>query len=171
MPASSYSRSPALRIRVAPEEVAFWHWPLRDRGPGAWLALAIVFGLTALAYALSGSRPMTGLTLVSLLLASWRNWLPVWFEIGPAGITQQVLWLRRRWAWTAIQHHQIGLYGVLLLPDAVVTRLSPLRGLYLHWGRHRGPVLANIEYYLQSWTADQAVGGRDSTQLMQRPPA
>jgi hypothetical protein len=48
----------------------------------------------------------------------------------------------------------------MLLPDAVVVPLSPLRGLYLPWGLQKDRVLANIEYYLASWTNSQTTTSR-----------
>jgi hypothetical protein len=111
----------------------------------------------------SGSIAMGCLVGGTLLVTSWRSWLPVAFEIGPSGVTQIVGWRKRRIPWTAILQYQVCLHGVLLLPDAVVTRLSPLRGIYLPWGRQRQEVLANFEYYLQSWAAGRS-GRRDSTQ-------
>lgn len=166
MPLSNHSQpDPSMRIRVAPEEIAFWHWPLRDRGLGAWLALAVPFVVGGFAAWMS-SPAMGWLTFGALLLVSWRNWLPVWFEVGPSGVTQQVFWRRRRIPWIGILHYHVGLHGVLLFPDAVLTRLSPLRGLYLHWGKNRQAVLANFEYYLQSW-GSRTAAGYDSTRLQQ----
>ena len=62
--------------------------------------------------------------------------------------------------WTAILNYQVFSRGVLLLPDAVATPLSPLRGLFLPWGSQKERVLDNIEYYLASWTASQTTTTR-----------
>jgi hypothetical protein len=139
------------------------HWALRDRGWSAWIPLvgAVVLGL--LSRWVSGNIVVGLVAAGAVLIAGWRSWIPLTFEIGPSGVTQIVLGRKRRIPWTSILNYQVCLRGVLLLPDAVVTRLSPLRGLYLPWGRQRQEVLANFEYYLQSWAAGRS-GRRDSTQ-------
>ena len=170
MPASSHSRSDlGLRIRVAPEEVEYWHWPLKDSGPSSWVTLAIVV-VTPIAMGwLSESLAVCFLTLACLMLASWRTWLPIGVVVGASGVTQTVLGRRQRIPWTAIRHYEIGQHGVLMLPDEFRNQFSPLRGIYLHWGRHRAEVLANFEYYLQSWSAGRDPGN-ESTNLMQPAP-
>jgi len=155
---------------VAPEEVSYWHWPLKDGGWGSWMTLAIVI-LTPLFVAwMAESLAMGAFTLVCLLASSWRTWLPIWVTIGPAGVDQTVLGRRRRIAWLAIRRYEMGPHGILLLPDAVVNQFSALRGIYLHWGRHRTQVLANFEYYLQTWTGD-CDPGNESTNLASPPAA
>jgi hypothetical protein len=170
MPASHHSSSDhGLHIRVAPEEVAYWHWPLRDSGWGGWFTMGIVFGLPVLGGWASESVAMGLLTLVSLLIVSWQTWLPMWVEIGPSGVTRQALGRRHRIPWTAIMHYEVCLYGVLMLPDAAVTRISALRGFYLHWGKHRTEVLACFEYYLHDWAGSQTTGN-ESTEMLQNGP-
>ena len=83
-----------------------------------------------------------------LAITLWRTWLPVRYQIGGGGIVQVALGRRRRIPWTAILRYEVRPGGVLLLPDAIVTPLSPLRGLYLPWGGQREAVLASCEYYL-----------------------
>ena len=58
---------------------------------------------------------------------------------------------KRRIPWSAIRTFEVRSDGALLVPDSVVTPLSPLRGLYLHWGDQREAVLASLEYYVHGW--------------------
>jgi hypothetical protein len=90
------------------------------------------------------------LSAAGLLVTLWRTWLPVSYELGVSGITQRVLGRQRRIAWPAIRGYQVGANGVLLVPDAQITPLAPLRGLYLPWldRRDREKVLASLEYHL-----------------------
>lgn len=163
MPASSHSRSDlGLRIRVAPEEVVYRVWPLREAGWGGWVTIGIVIGTSLLALWAARSVPMAILTLVSLLTVTWQTWLPTSVQIGPSGVLLSTLGRCRRIPWTAIRHYEIGLHGILLSPDVVQNHFSPLRGLFLHWGRHRAEVLANFEYYLQGWKGARQLSG-DST--------
>jgi hypothetical protein len=85
-----------------------------------------------------------------LALTLWRTLLPVTFEIGVSGVTQVVVGRRRRISWPAIRGYEVRGNGVVLVPDAEITPLSPLRGLYIPWLDQRDRVLAAVEYYLQS---------------------
>ena len=152
MPASSHSRSDlALRIRVAPEEISYRSWPLREGDRGAWITMGVIVATTLLALWVAESLAMAALTLGSLLAVSWQTWLPTSVQIGPAGIQLSTLGRRRRIPWTSIRHYEIGRHGLLLSPDVAQNAFSPLRGLYLPWAGQRSQVLANFEFYLQSW--------------------
>ena len=151
---------PPLRIRVAPEEVTVRFWGLRDEPLGTWLRVVIGGGAAALVGKYLGNEWWGWGMAALILLTLWRSLLPLRFEIGPHGITQFVFGRKTRILWTSILHYQTFSRGVLLLPDAAVTPLSPLRGLFLPWGSQKEPVLANIEYYLASWTTSQSTTSR-----------
>jgi hypothetical protein len=144
-----------LRIRVAPEEVTVRFWGLRDEPLGTWLRMILGAAVSLGVGSFLGSEWYGWGMLVLVLITLWRTWIPLRFEIGPQGITQVVLARRTRILWTSILNYRIYSRGVLLLPDAAVTPLSPLRGLFLPWGSQRERVVANIEYYLASWAASQ----------------
>jgi hypothetical protein len=153
MPASSVQpREPAQRVRVAPEEVTLQVWPLWQQPFSSLLALALAAGASWL-LAWSSDRPWWGvLAAAGLLVTLWRMWLPVSYELGVSGITQRAIGRQRRIAWPAIRGYQVRGEGVLLVPDAQIAPLSPLRGLYLPWPnqREREKVLACLEYHLAS---------------------
>ena len=155
MPSSArHPRETGLRIRVAPEEVRLTDWPLRQRPFSSFVALALVGGASWLVGWAAQRWEVGAVAALVMAVTLWRTWLPVRYEIGGGGIVQVLFgrW-RRRIPWTAILQYEIRSDGVLLLPDAVSTPLSPLRGLYLHWGDQREELLANLDYYLQSWHA------------------
>lgn len=157
-------KSVSLHIRVAPEEITLWQWPLRDRGLGAWLAMAAPL-LAGLLIAWRFEQWWAGVPVgVIGYIALWRNWLPVQVTLNATGIQERCLGFERRINWTAIRSYEIRRHGVLLFPDERLTRVAPLRGLYLHWGRHREEVLEVVEYYLQAW----AGSAPPSTHAMQR---
>jgi hypothetical protein len=145
------TRDSSFRIRVAPEELTIRDWPLIERPFGSLAAIGLAGGLSWLVAWAAGSPLLGGAVGGLLAITLWRTWLPVRYTLGGSGIAQQVLFWRRLIPWTAIQRHQLHRDGVLLAPDAELTALSPLRGLYLHWGRRQQEVLAHLEYYLQSW--------------------
>lgn len=145
-----------LRIRVAPEEATVRFWGLRDEPLATWLRIILGAAASGAVGSFLGSEWYGWGMLVVVLLTLWRTWIPLRFEIGPPGITQVVLRRRTRIPWTSILNYRICSRGVLLLPDAAVAPLSPLRGLYLPWGSQREQVIANIEYYLASWATSQS---------------
>ena len=149
-----------LRIRVAPEEVTVRYWGLRDEPLGTWLRVILGAGAAAAVGRFLGNEWWGWGTLALVLITLWRNLVPLRFEIGPHGVTQIVLGRQTRILWTSILNYQVYSRGVLLLPDAAVAPLSPLRGLFLPWGLQKERVLSNIEYYLTSWTASQTTTSR-----------
>ncbi len=152
------ARNSSLQIRIAPEDVTLRDWPLVDRPAGSLAALGLAAAVSLLAGWTANSLLIGGLVALAMAAISWRTWLPVWYELSGSGVTQVVFRWRRRIAWTAIRRHEIRAGGVLLVPDRVLTPLSPLRGLLLHWGRHKSEVLAHLDYYLQSWNHGGSTG-------------
>lgn len=153
MPSSiRHPRDSGLRIRVAPEDVTLVDWPLRQRPASSLVALGLAGGGSWLVGWATQRWEYGALAAVVLAITLWRTWLPVRYILNSSGITQVLFgrW-KRRVPWTAIGAYKIRTDGVLLVPDAVVTPLSPLRGLYLHWGHRREAVLASLEYYVHGW--------------------
>jgi hypothetical protein len=160
------TRDSGLRIRVAPEDVIIRDWPLVQRPGGAIAALALAAAASCLVGWQTARWELGAAAGAALALILWRTWLPVRYELGSGGIVRVVLGRRLRIPWTAIPRYELREDGVLLLPDAVATPLSSLRGLYLHWGRQKEPVLAALDYYLGNWGFTL----RHST-AHERPPA
>ena len=151
--------SAPLRIRVAPEDLVLNIWGLRDLGWFGWLNLILAMAVSYGVSWLTGWPAAGAGVLIVLVLTLWRFWLPMRFELGSQGITQSVLGRTSRIPWTVIRNYQVRTRGVLLYPDAVLTPLSPMRGLYLPWGRHKEHVLSHVEYYLSTWTqAERSTG-------------
>jgi hypothetical protein len=157
MPSSSRAqRENSPQPRMAPEELTFSDWPLRDRPLASFLALAITAGVIWVAVWTTHSPAAGALVGVLLGLTLWRMWLPVWYQLGAGGITQSVLGRERRIPWTAIRGHERRSDGVILLPDVGKAQLGALCGLYLHWGSQREAVLAHLDYYLTPRTRSPA---------------
>jgi len=103
---------------------------------------------TLVAWRVSQSAPMGGVCLGVLFVASWRMWIPISFEFSSKGVSQSVFGWQRRVPWTQIARCEIRRQGVLLLADAELTPLSPLRGVFVRWNRQREEVLGAIDYFL-----------------------
>jgi hypothetical protein len=152
MPSSArHPRDSGLRIRVAPEEVSLVDWPLVQRPVSSLLALALAGGVSWLV-GWTMRWEWGAIAAAALAVTLWRTWLPVRFDLNSGGVSQIIFerW-KRRIPWSAIRAFEVRSDGVLLVPDSAITPLSPLRGLYLHWGDQREAVLASLEYYVHGW--------------------
>jgi hypothetical protein len=145
---SSGSRKHPIRP-TEPLPVLRWRsWPLREDLLAA-LILLIILAVIGL-----GVRWLTGRTELGLLascvflVAMWRYFLPVSFELNSDGVNQWVLGRHRRIPWKLIRQYKVCSRGVLLLPHADYRPVDALRGLYLPWGEHRDEVLTYLRHYL-----------------------
>lgn len=124
-------------------------WTARDKPLLATLVLAAFGGLAVVGATLSESVAMGCLSFGALVLSAWRLWVPVSYEIGPRGITQELLRRQRLIRWSDVGRCELRPYGVLLLPDSEVATHSVLRGLYIHcYAREK--LLETVEYYLSA---------------------
>jgi hypothetical protein len=90
------------------------------------------------------------ITVLALMAASWRLWIPVRFEFGSKGILQTALGRPRRIAWGEFARYEVRRQGVLLLADPQTSPLAALRGLFIRFNQQREPLLETIEFFLNS---------------------
>lgn len=148
----SSGQKPAVMRRVAPPPLRWRSWPMEEGGPTAWLLTAAMLSLTALVGWVMASAAWALLACGLLALACWRYFVPVYFEITPQGIVQEVLGRRQRIAWRSIANFEVCREGLFLSGDVCC---AALRGLYLPWGRHRAEVLALMHHHLQQFHPDE----------------
>lgn len=132
-----------------PPPVRWRSWPLRD---DVLRAVLLVIGLLLVAGGLawlSGAAYLGALAMAALLVALWRFFLPVVFELSGEGVSQRLFGRPRLIPWRAVRRYEVRRAGVLLLPDENRSPLAPLRGLYLPWTTHRDEVLAHVGHYLE----------------------
>lgn len=138
-----------LSFTQAPPAPIQWRsWPAREH---ALRTLLTVLGLLMAAVVIQwvAGRPyMTLLALAALVVAMWRFFLPVGFELSDEGVDQRLFGRRRRIPWQAIGAYEVCGAGVLLLPEKDDSALAAFRGLYVPWTTHRDEVLANVHHYL-----------------------
>ncbi|MFM8252395.1 MAG: hypothetical protein ACKOBW_12420 [Planctomycetota bacterium] len=137
-----------MEPRVAPADLHYSAWAPRD---APWRTLLQLLVSTILVVAVDGAGSGRGLTIfvvAALLLVSGRQWFPVWYEIGPAGIVESTWWGSRRVAWSQIARWRPLRDGALLLPDWDDTPLAAWRGRWLPWNGRREPLLALLEFYV-----------------------
>ncbi|MFO0896724.1 MAG: hypothetical protein U0836_04765 [Pirellulales bacterium] len=151
MTASSEPRIVAAPVMHRPVTVR--SWPARDAG---WWAVVSAGGLCA-------SAALLGLTCRSWLVgaaggglvafASWRYWLPVYFDLDASGITQRLG--RRRWRipWTAIGGYALRPQGVALWAADAGSLAASARAIVIPWNGQSGTLLAAIAEHLGPPTA------------------
>ena len=121
------------------------NWPLRESMTRSVMAVVGLLLAALVVYVITGRIVLALLALLALLITSSRFYLPVEFELGGAGVQQRLLGRRRRIPWHAIGRYEIGFSGVLLLPNADVSPLDSLRGVYVAWSGNREAVLALVK--------------------------
>ena len=93
---------------------------------------------------------MGGLVQIVLVLALWRLWIPVTYQLGRDAVVETA-W--RRWRhidWLAVTHVQVHPRGVLLVADRTSTPLATVGGIFIPWKNSRAEVLDVIEHYAPS---------------------
>ena len=134
--------------RLAPDDVVFWNWPLRDEGLRSWGMLVGVAVLVSLVWTFWRDLALASAVALALLVALWRLWLPVKWELGLTGITQTAFGFKRRIAWLAIASYEIRPDGVWLFAD---REQSHLRAVFIGYAGRREEVVALVNYYLGTW--------------------
>lgn len=136
----------AAGLRMAPPPAAWRSWPLAAGGGQVWLVLSLILlSFAVIAYS-SGNVGLAAGGAGLVCLAAWRLFVPVIFEIGSMGISQQVLGHSTRIPWGSVERAQVGRHGVFFSLDGAV--LAPLRGLYVPWNGNRDEVLAQVAYFM-----------------------
>jgi hypothetical protein len=153
MPPSSQSTQ-VVRQRQAPRDVTLRSWPIAAPAAGPKLLLVGGLLLAWLAGMMSGSAATGFVLAAGILLALWRVWLPVRFEIGPFGVTQHCLGRQRRIPWSSIGRAVRQSAGLLVLPNAQPAPLESLRSLYIPFGNQQADIVAAFEYYLSGREAE-----------------
>ncbi|HQU43994.1 MAG TPA: hypothetical protein PK867_14340 [Pirellulales bacterium] len=152
---SSNPAPPSPARRVAPPPLRWRSWPMEEGGAAAWLVTAVLLSLTALVGWVMASAVWALAAGGLVIVAAWRYFVPVYFEINAQGIFQEVFGRRQRIAWRSIGQVELCRDGLLLTPGDVCC--AALRGLYLPWGQNRAEVLALVGYHLQQVHHDERI--------------
>lgn len=100
----------------------------------------------------TGQGYLALLALAGVVLAGWRFFVPIAYQVNAEGVEQFALGLRWKIPWEAIGRYEVADSGVWLLPTRTRRPMDILRGVYLPWGEHREEVLAHIRYHLDPWS-------------------
>ena len=92
----------------------FRNWPLISR---TWFSIAVAavnIAVTLIIVITTGQWAMSGLMLAILFLLSWRLWIPTYVQLGPTGIRQSILGVRRKRSWSEVTSAEFSDRGVQL---------------------------------------------------------
>jgi hypothetical protein len=131
-----------------PPPIRWRSWPVRDGGVRGLIVLIGLLIVAVVAGWLSGKAYMGLAALAALVVALWRFFLPVVFQLSREGVDQRLFGRQRCIPWHAIRRYEVRSAGVLLLPQEDRSAMAAFRGLYLPWTTHRDEVLAHVRHYL-----------------------
>ncbi len=135
---------------LGPLQVQFVHWPLRDHLKRS-ICLILIITLTALLTGMMADSFSMGLLVgITLVIASWRYWLPVHYEIGPYGIRQTVWKHVRRVSWQQVGRIEFRQHGIRFFPDHDPAQLANLRGLYIYHSGQEEMLKQVVTFYLDA---------------------
>ena len=144
------SHDSAARPQTPPPDVAVMSWPLRQAPLNTLVTLGVISVVAVLTAWFSQSAPMGALVQAVFMVALWRLWTPVTYELGGSGVVEKALGRRRRVDWLAIMRVQVQAHGVLLLADHGDVPLARMHGIDVPWQDKRQEILALIEYFVFS---------------------
>jgi hypothetical protein len=124
-------------------------WPLRENPARAAAVIAGLVALASAVAAIAGSVTLTILATAAMLIALWRFFLPVTFEVNEDGVQQMLFSRGYRLPWQAIRYYRPARRGVLLVPRGQRTEMAPFGSLYLPWDGHRAEVMLFVEHFLK----------------------
>ena len=93
---------------------------------------------------------MGGLALGAFLLALWRLWLPVTYQLGSKGVVERACGHSRHIDWLRVTRAELQPRGVLLLADRTQTPLAIIHGVFVPWRNRREQVIALVEHFAGS---------------------
>ena len=131
-----------------PPLVRWRRWPVRDNFLAGALAIFGLIGAGAFVYWQTDKLHLAIGAAAVLVVASWRFFVPVTFELNAEGVHQWIWGRHRRIPWSEIRRHQVFSSGVLLLPYEEGSPIEIMQGVFLPWGLRRDEVMAQIRYYL-----------------------
>ncbi len=130
------------------DTVRWTSWPLFDAGWRGWLLPLMVVGLSVAAAAVAGHVNFGILSLLLLLSALWKWFVPSRYEFSSRGIVVQVFAHRREYDWQRFQRFELYPDGCLLSPFSQSHPLDAFRGLSVRFRRNRADVAVLLKRHI-----------------------
>jgi hypothetical protein len=138
--------SPLLSAGV--EELHWSSRPLHRRPKDAIAVTLALFVTGATVFAVTGSRDLTVLSLLSMGLAGWRVFVPIEFTLDGGGVMQRCLRQQQYDDWTSFRAFSPLTHGFVLWPSERPCAIDATRGLYLPAVTNREQLLAMLRQHL-----------------------
>ena len=106
-----------------------------------------------LVWVTTGKLHLALIALCAIMLAMWRLFVPLTFEVNSRGLTQSILGRKRLVPYNAIGRYEVHRDGILLLPRAILANhgepsaVDFFRSLYVPFGGHQEQILEALEHY------------------------
>jgi hypothetical protein len=129
---------------VAPEPVAWRSWPLVDDFRSIWPLAALAVAMIALVGLGTGSIGNALFAAAVIVIASWRIWMPMRYEVNSSGFVRSCLGRARRVSWSAVARVDVLPNGFRLLNYAEPGLFDAWTATFVPWGTHGEEVLAIV---------------------------
>lgn len=149
---ASDTRSPSEDSPLDSEGYSWSVHPVRERRRAAAGAIAIIAGISLLAYLMMGSLLWPALSTLILVLSLNRFFWPSHFEINREGITAHYPFGVQRRKWSQVKRFAHDDVGGILSPFARSSRLDSWRALHVYFGAHRDEVVGRLRRCLEAQT-------------------
>ena len=143
-PPSRQAAHPPLLV----PSVQLTNWPLCQERTTAIVMFLIIVGVTTLVQQTTGNLLATLVFGTALMVSSWRLWLPVSYELGPAGLKQTCWRFERLIPWVGFSGYQAQPRGVLLIPRRTYGAKSLFGSLYISCPSQQRDVTTLLDHYL-----------------------
>jgi hypothetical protein len=111
----------------------------------AFVGIAVVAGVVAY---LGQSWMFALLMAIGLAITLWQFFVPVEFEVGPAGLQRSALGRAQLLPWHAVQAYQVRSSGVAFFQRHDPTKVDLLRSIFLPYPDDRDAMLAALRQHL-----------------------
>ncbi len=133
-----------------PAAIHWRSWPAVEQMGRTGLVVLALVAAAVVIRAVTGHVVLALLGLAALLIALWRYFLPVHYELNGRGVDHWAFGVRRHVPWSAIVRYEVGRTGVLLVPNEDRSAMSALAGMFLPFAENDEAVLLRLRYYLGS---------------------
>jgi hypothetical protein len=139
-----------LQFQTPPSDLRLVIWPPAVAPVRTLLLLAGTCALAAICGWLSQSPAMGLLTWLVLMIAMWRAWLPVTYQLGRNGVDLSVLSRNRHYDWWQFSDFETNEQTIVLKSKRADYRAPDGGDLCIHWANRRDEVVAAVGFYVGS---------------------
>jgi hypothetical protein len=135
--------------RVPAAEPIRWRtWPLVEYGWRSWLTPTVIVFFGTFVWYIGGGWLITLAAIVALTVCFREFFLPVTWEIGPAGLRRHTLGRTRFMSWHAVRAYQLRATGCVFYHQANPAKLDLLRSAFVPYPADEDEAICAVRQYL-----------------------